>query len=454
MHIIIIGAGNVGQYIARKLTDKKQSVILIDHDEDRIKSIRDTLDVNMVLGNGANIDVLKKANIMSAQMVIAVMEKDDANILACMLTKTFSKDITTVARVRNPESAGSIDIDTYGLTQKQVGLDVIISPEKAMSQELVKTILFPDVDETEYFDGEKVKLIGKIITDATPINDMKFSDLTIPTGMMTVGVARKNGKFEFPESQEKINKGDKLYFLGEATAIRSASKLLYEKELKIEHVLILGGGMIGLSLAQELEDMSDRSFKIKIIEPDAKRCEELDRRLKKTLIIQGDNSEQAYFNEEEIIETDILIACTGDDRLNLIASMIGKKLGVKKIINVLVDMSYESVYLKLDISPVINSQIITAEKILRHVHKEEVVSLAVLEEDVEVFEVILEKGCRISEKTISEVRFPEGVLIGTIIRGNDVIIPDLNTVLKLNDHLVIVSMGKVSLNLDDYFSCE
>ena len=454
MHIIIIGGGNVGLHIAKKLKEKKQSVIIIDNSEERIKTIREILDINIVQGNGANIDVLEKANIKSANMVIAVMEKDDANILACMLTKTFSKDITTVARVRNPESAGSIDIDTYGLTQKQVGLDVIISPEKAMAQELLKIIFFPDVDEVEYFSGEKVKLIGKVISKNTPIRGMKLNEFTMPSSSKIIGITDKNGKFRFPGAQDQIEEGDKIYLLGTISAMHSASRLLYEKESIVERVLILGGGMTGLTLAQDLESAPDRSFNTKIIEKDPKRCEQLGQSLKKTLVIQGDHSEKAYFNEEEIEETDVLVVGTGDDRINLIASILGKDLGVPKIINVLGDMGYASIYPKMKVSPVINPQTITAEKILRYVHKEEVASLAVLEEDVEVFEVILQGGCKVSGVKISESNFPEGVLIGAIIRGGSVIMPEPNTVLEPKDHLVVVALGKVSLNLEDYFTCE
>lgn len=454
MHIIVIGGGNVGQYIAKKLLEKKQSVIMIDHDEERIKHIRESLDMNIIHGNGANTDVLEKANINSADMVIAVMGNDDANILACMLAKTYSKTITTVARVRNPESAGSIDIDTIGLTKKQVGLDVIISPEKAVAQELAKTILFPDVDEMEYFAGEKLKLIGKVISGQSELKGITLGEFEPPSGSKVVGIARESEKFIFPSHNEKIREGDKIYLLGTVSAIRSAGKLLYDKMSKVRRVLILGGGLTGFTLAQELEDAKGHSFITKIIEADPKRCEELNKRLKKTLIIQGDTTERSYFNDEEIQEADILVTATGDDRINLIASFMGKEAGAMKVINALADMDYVSVYPKLGIKSVINPQIITAEKILRYVHKEEVVSLAVLEEDVEVFEVIIDQGCRIAGTTIGDTNFPEGVLIGAIIRNGSVITPDVDTVLEDDDHLVIIALGKISLDLDKYFTCE
>ena len=453
MHVIIIGGGSVGQHIAKKLLNKKQGVVLIEKNEKTVEAIRSKLDMNIIWGNGANVEVLEKAKINTADMLIALMENDDANILACMLAKTFSKKITTIARVRDPESAGSIDIDTYGLTRKQVGLDVIISPEHAVADEMAKTIFFPDMDEVDYFAKEKVKLIGKVISERSQINGKKIGEMDLPGDAKMVGILRENGAFTFPSEGDTIGEGDKVYFLGTVQAIRSTSKLLYDKGSKIRRVLILGGGKTGHILARELESTKEQSFITKLIEADPRRCEELNRGLKKTLIIQGGGTDDSYYNEEEIREADVLVTATGDDRINLIASVIGKESGVRKIINALESTEYASVYPKMGLKTVINPQLITAEKIMRYVHKEKLVSLAVLEEDVEVFEVILEKGCQVDGKKIHEVNFPREVLIGAIVRNDFVISPDKNTVLEGNDHLIVVALGKVSLNMEEYFVC-
>lgn len=454
MHIIIIGGGNVGQHVAQKLLDKKQDVVLIEKEEKMVETIRNKMDLNLICGNGANVEVLEKAKISSAGMLIALMGNDDANILACMLAKTFSKKITTIARVRNPESAGSIDIDTYGLTRKQVGLDVIISPEQAVADEMAKIIFFPDLDEVDYFANEKVKLIGKVISEKSKINGMSIGEIDLPRDAKLVGILKENGAFVFPSEGDTIREGDKVYFLGTVQAIRSTSKLLYDKGSKIRRVLILGGGKTGHTLAGELESTKEKSFITKLIEADPRRCEELSRSLKKTLIIQGGGTDDSYYNEEEIREADVLVAATGDDRINLIASVIGKEAGVKKIINALESTEYASVYLKMGLKTVINPQLITAEKIMRYVHKEKVVSLAVLDDDVEVFEVILDGGCKVEGKKIQEVDFPKEVLIGAIVRNGSVIAPDKNTVFEGHDHLIIVAFGKVTLNMEEYFVCQ
>lgn len=451
MHIIIIGGGNVGQHIAKKLIEKNQSVLLIDKDEAKIEAIRSKMDMNLICGNGANVEVLEKAKIHSAKMVIAVMQNDDANILACMIAKTFSKEITTIARVRNPESAGSIDVDTYGLNKKQVGLDVIVSPEQAVAEEMIKTIYFPNLDEVDYFAKDKIKLIGNEIREKSKINGMKVGDIHLPDEAMVIGILRKSGKFVFPSKGDTLREGDKVYFMGTIQAIRNTSKLLYHESSRIKRVLILGGGKTGYTLAKELESGKGRSFIIKLIEANAKRCEELSQSLSKTLIIKGDGTDYTYYNEEEIQETDVLVTATGDDRVNLIASVIGKEAHTRKILNALESTTYESVYPIIGLKTVINPQLITAEKIMRYIHKEKVASLAVLNDDVEVFEVILEKGCKVEEEKIKDANFPKEALIGAIVRGGNVIMPNKDTVLKSDDHLVIVAQGKSSLSIGEFF---
>lgn len=454
MYIIIIGGGAIGEHIAKKLIEKRQDVILIENDKERVKEIRESLDINIINGNGANVDVLEKANIRSANMVISVMRNDDANIVACMLAKTYSESITTVARVRDPESAGSIDIDTLGLAKNKIGIDVIISPEKAVAQELVKTILFPDVDQVEYFAQEKVKLLGKTIDRSSELRGLRIEEVKLPRGSKFVGVGKKNGSFNFPSNRIKIEEGDRIYLIGGVKSLRSASKLLYKKESKVRRVLILGGGLTGLALAEDLETENGVSFKTKIIEASPDRCEELNDILKKTIIIQGDETEKTYLNEEEIQEADVLISVTGDDRINLIASVMARQLGVKKVINTVSDMAYRPIYPKLGINSVIDPQLITAEKILRYVHKEEVVSLAIFEQDVEIFEVVIGKGCQVLERKIGDIDFPKEMLIGAIVRDETVVIPDRDTILKSSDHLVVIALGKISLDLDSYFTCK
>jgi trk system potassium uptake protein len=455
MYVIIIGGGNVGRHVAKSLLEKKQDVLLIDKDEKAIEAIRSELDINIIHGNGASVEVLEKAKIDTADILISLMENDDGNILASMLAKTFSKKITTIARVRNPESAGSIDVDAYGLTRKQVGLDVIISPQQAVAEEMVKNIYFPDLDEVDYFAEEKVKLIGFVIKESSKINGKSIGEVDLPKDVKIVGVSNGKGKFTFSSDKDIVRQGDKVYFLGTIEAVRNISKLLYDQESLIKRVLILGGGKTGHTLAGALESGKERSFVTKLIETDPQRCEKLNQNLKKTLIIQGGGNEDSYYNEEEIREADVLVTATGDDRINLIASVIGKEAGVSKIINALESTEYASVYPKMGLKTVINPQLITARKIMRYIHKEKVVSLAVLEEEnVEVFEVVLEGGCKVEGKTIEEVGFPKEVLIGAILREGSVITPDKKTVLEGNDHLIVVASGKISLTMDEYFVCK
>lgn len=242
--------------------------------------------------------------------------------------------------------------------------------------------------------------------------------------------------------------------IGEVSSLRGASKLLYKEASKVQRVLILGGGLTGLALAEDLEMGNGISLKTKIIDTDPDRCQELNDLLKKTIVIQGDGTERSYLNEEEIQEADVLISATGDDKINLISSVMAKNLGVKKVINAVSDTAYLPIYPKLGINSVIDPQLITAEKILRYVHREEIVSLAIFEEDVEIFELVIGKGCKVLDKKIGQIDFPKEMLIGAVIREDSVIIPDSDTMLRSNDYLLVVALGKISLDLDSYFTCK
>ncbi len=449
MNIVIIGGGGVGYELARNFSGKNQDVTIIENDPERAAMLSDRLDVMTVTGDGANVAILEKAGIKKAQIVIAVTQVDEVNIIACMVAKRLGVSFT-VARVRDVEYLER----SHALIQEQMGIDFIINPERAAALEMSKMIHFPDASEIEYFAQGKVMMVGVTVDERAGITNQSLLDLPLPTGCIIVGIKRPQGKFIVPDGSDIIKPGDKIYLQGKSDVLRDVSGLLHHEHLEVQKVTILGGGMTGYQLASILEDKTKgRPFTVKLVEKDPARCDELSSCLSRTLVLQGDATDLSFFREEEIEDADVLVAATRDDRTNLLAGVLGKQLGVKKVISIVSNLDYLSIFSTLGIESVVNPHVITAAQILRFTRTENVVALSVLkDENAEVMELILQENAKVVGKKVSKANFPRGMIIGAIVRDEEVIVPHGNTVLMANDRLIVFALPHISRNLDSFFA--
>jgi len=448
MRIVIIGGGDVGQELSKNLFARGHEVVLVDKDQQKVERLSQELDFTVINGSGANLEILHKAKIKSAHILIAVTESDEVNIIACMIAKTLGVRYT-VARVRDPEAAGDIEVDAHGLTREQVGIDTIISPEKAVAQEIAKMIHLPGAVEIGYFAGGLAMMVAVYVTEKAQISGQSIEKLPLPKGCIVVGVRRPNGDFFLPVGKDVIKTGDKVYLAGSSSVMAEASWLMHGEKTRVKRVVILGGGMIGYNLAAILEANRKQSFIAKIIEKSEERCDMLYRNLSKTTVVQGDETEISYFNEEEIAEAHILVSVTGDDCTNIVASVMGQRLGVKIIISEVTRIMYKHIYDTVGITQIVNPHQITAAQILRYTHKEDVVSLSLLKDEVaEVEELVLLESAEVVGKSIARANLPNGLLVGAIVRNNEVIIPDGKTVFQPRDHLVIFAMPRACSQLE------
>ena len=449
MHVVIVGGGRVGRELAANLSDKQQTVVIVEKDPKIAERLKKKIDVMVVNEDGANMATLEKAGIRNAGICIAVTQIDELNLMVCMMADRAGVP-TTIARVRNPESHTNI-ADT-GFSKDEIGVDYVINPERELALEISKRIYYPDASEIEYFAGGKVMMVATTVAEDAEMIGYNLKEMPLPQGCIIVGIKRADGTFVVPSGDDNVNVGDIVYLVGNANVMRRASWLLHHKETIVKNVLILGGDTVGYTLASILENNPERKFKVKLIEKDEQRCEELNRKLTKTMVLQGYNTELAYFNQEEIAETDALITVTGDDRSNIVAAIMAEKLGVDKIIAEISDNEYAYIYDTTGIDNYVNSHLITAYKILRFTRKGDVLALSHLkEENAELVELILPRQCKAAGIKVKDARFPKGMLIGTIVRNGEVIVPYGDTVLQPGDHLIIFTLTSVSRKLDGYF---
>jgi len=447
MHIIIVGGGGVGYQLAQHLSEHNQDIVVIEKSEEKANRFKESLDVMVLVTNGASAAALELAGVKSASMLIAVTDSDEVNIIACILANQYGVS-QIVCRIRNPEH---ID-ENFGLNPSKLGISCVINPEQVAAMEISKMLHFPDASEIEYFAQGKVLMLALTVGEEAEITGVPLHKVPLDSGSIIVGISKPNGKFIIPDGNDVIDPGSKIYLLGKSTALKDSSMLLHHKETLIKQVTIFGGGMVGRQLALLLE-ASRQPFTVKLIEKDQKRCEELSKELRNTLILQGDVTEYAMLKEEELNTTDAVIATAGDDRNNIVSALLAQRFGVKKIICEVKRPQYVSVYNTLGIHTLISPRMLAVAHILRLTRQEEVVALSIVQgEKAEVFELVLPDNSRAINKQIKELHFPRGLIIGSIVRDDEVLIPGGETVLLPEDHLIIFSLPKVAHQLGRYFA--
>ncbi len=447
MHIIIVGGGGVGYQLAQNLSEHQQDVVVIEKNEEKARRFKESLDVMVLEMNGASAAALELAGVNNADMLIAVTDLDEVNIIACILANQYGVP-RIVCRIRNPEHMD----ENYGINPSKLGINSVINPEQVAATEISKMLHFPDASEIEYFAHGKVLLLGVTVDEEADITGVPLHKLPMNSENIIVGISKPNGKFLIPDGNDIIEPGSKIYLLGKSKSLKNISMLLHHEETKIRQVTILGGGMVGRQLALQLE-ASRQPFNVKIIEKDDSCCEKLSKELNNTLVLQGDVTEYAMLKEEDLGSSDAVIAVAGDDRNNIVAALLAQSFEVKKIICEVKKPQYVSVYNTLGIHSLINPRMLAVARILRLTRLEEVVALSIVQgEKAEVFELVLPDTARVANKVIKDIHFPRGMMIGSIAREEEVIIPGGNTVLKPGDHLVVFSLPKTVQKLERFFS--
>ena len=433
MKIIIVGAGEVGFQIASRLSLENKDVVVIEKNADALRRILENLDVQTIEGSGSNPAILEQAGIKGADILLALTNSDEVNLVASLFANILSPTTVKLARIRGEEYL----MYQNALTQDPYRIDVMINPEVEAVKAVVRLLQVPGaVDVGEFADG-RIKVIGVRLDADCSVTGTKLVDLKEKTGNKKILVAAisRNEKLIIPSGDDKILEGDLIYFVSELNELKGALKIFGKRAEPFDRVLLVGGGNLGLRLAKALEGMSIHT---KLIEKDPNRCRELAEHLDKVVVLQGDGSDQGLLQEENIQDMDVVATLTEDEETNILTSLLAKRMGAQKTVTRINKFSYFPLVSAIGLDHIVSSRLAAINSILQYVRRGKVLSAMALKgEEAEALEAVALETSDIVGKPLQQIPFPKGALVVSIIRGDEVIIPTGDSVIVPQDRIII-----------------
>ncbi len=436
MKIIIVGAGEVGSHIAQKLSEENQDVVLIEKDPEKIKRITENLDIQALLGSGTSPEMLKNSGIKDADMLVAATDSDEVNLIACWLARKLNQYILKVARVRNPEF---MEEDLF--SQDLLGIDHIINPESEMVETIRNLMSVPGASDVIDFEGGRVKLIGFTIKADSPFVGRQLLSFRGMEGKLLVGAIVRGEQVLIPHGGDTIQAEDLVYVVTRSDELPNLLKFFNIKNKELRRVIIVGAGQTGTALATVLDHTK---INVKIIDKDSQRCASLAEKLEKVIVINGDGTDRNLLQEENISDVDFMVAITGDEENNVLISLQAKGLGAKKTITRISKLSYIPLVSAIGIDTVVSPRLSAIRAILQYIRSGQIISVApLIGEHAEAIEAEALETSDIVNIPLAKVKFPKGALVGAIVRGDKIIIPRGDTVIRVRDRLIIFALQEV-----------
>lgn len=445
MKIIILGAGEVGYNLAEILSVEGHDLSVIDNNPNVVDRISSTLDVLAINTICVNREALKNAGIEMADMVIAVTKIDEINLAACLLAKDFGVALT-IARVRG--------VGTEYFPYDKFGVDIIIHPEKAAAKEIVRLAISKSSEAIiiREFADSQIQLVRINIRKNSILSGIKLSEISNIAenkSLLVISVIRKKNTF-IPKGDFVIKEYDKVYMI----LSESAKGYIFEKfgieQIEPKSAIIYSGNEIGYEVANILE--TKLSF-VKIIEKSFSRCNLLAEKLSTSLVLRGDGTDLKLLKQENIKNTDIHISVSDDDKANLFASLLAKKLGIKNTITVIREPEYIPLLCDLGLDNIINPVICVANEILSHVREGKILSVTTLTDtESEIIEQEIENECMLTSGSIKDLRLPKNILIGAVIKNNNIaFIPKGSDKLEVGDRITVFSTSNALAKVENLF---
>jgi len=450
MNIIILGAGEVGFHIALRLAGEGHDVAVVDCDKERVQRVSDTMDVRTVLGNAAHPSVLESAGAKNADLLIAATASDETNMLACQVAHSLFKVTTKMARIREPDFANNEGL--FG--RDELPIDLIISPEHEAAKAIVKRYHVASAMDAQGFADDKVQLLGMMIRPKGLLAGLSLEELAEVMGDKRVYVVahEHNRKWKVPKRKTVLLAGDSVYLAVSSAQVADVVEVLEgcKQKTKVQrNVMLVGGGNVGFAVAQALEKSG---VSIKMIEHNEERASWISDHLTSTIVLHGDALDRELLEEEAISGMDDFLALTNDDETNILSSLIARKYKVPHVVTLVNRAIYTDLVREIGLDVIVSPRFTTSASILRHVRKGRILGMSPLGDGtLEVIEAEALETAAILDAPLKDLKLPKDTVIGAIVRKGEVIIPNGETAVLPNDHVVLVSRAETIREIEALF---
>jgi trk system potassium uptake protein TrkA len=434
LHIIIIGAGDVGYNLAKMLSYERHDIVIIENDPERYARAADGLDAQVYLASGTSFKILERAGIKDADMVVSVTNSDEVNLLTAIMAKQYGVK-RTVARVKNAEFLD----EKSPINAEKFNIDLIIHPESETAEDAVALLKQSAASDVLDFADGRIILMGIQLDTELPILRKPLSELaeTFTEFPFRIVAIQRKETTKIPGGNDIFMRNDRIFIVLPRENDKDVIKLTGKENVKIENVMILGGGQTGYLIAKELE----KEYNVKVIESNVDKSIRLAEQLKKSLVIKGDGRDINLLALEGIIDMDAFIAVTGDDETNIVSCLMAKHLRVPKIISLINKADYTPIIPTIGIDAYISKQLLTVNSILKFIRRGSVVSVATIPGiSAEAIELIASHGSKITKKPLNQQKLPKDAILGAVMRGDDVFVPIGTTKIKSGDKVVLFAM--------------
>ena len=443
MKIVILGAGQVGGSVAESLVSEANDITVVDIEPQRLRTLQERLDLRTVVGSGAHPSVLAEAGIDDADLLVAVTQSDETNLVACRIAARMFNVPRRIARVRATDYLANERV----LGEDGFDVDLSICPEQVLTDYIVKLVEFPEALQVLDFAGGKVSLVAVRAFAGGPLVGHPLKDLRrhIPrVDARIVAIFRGDGSI-VPDGDTVIEAGDEVFCLAAAEHIREVMRELRRMDRPVRRVMIAGGGNIGLRLAVALEDR----YSVRVIERDKRRCELIAARLGEALVLNGDTTDEELLESENIAEMDLFVAVTNNDENNIMSSLLAKRMGARRVVSLINRKSYVDLLQSGQIDIAISPAQATIGTLLAHVRRGDVVAVHSLRRGAaEALEAVVHgdrESCKLTDRRVGEIELPPGTTIGAVVRGGQVIMAHHDTVIRAEDHAIVFVTDKKNL---------